>query len=272
VIDYAVKPELAQPGGTPTWWQVNYGDLADPAFILPWRYDPEKGFMLEDEAKRMQTKDLIFLPSDPKEGETVHIRARVHNFSLIPTPGPMGVKFYVGNPDSGGTLITGTKGETEVFTEESIPARGSKMVEMLWEIPGDLGTYPRIYAVIDADDDLPEIHENNNTSWAILQKSTASAIPSDQTEGIPQNYALTQNYPNPFNPETVIEFTVPTRQKVRLDIFNMLGEKIVTVVDGEVSAGTHAFRFDGRNLSSGVYFYRLNAGSFVQTRKMILLR
>ena len=272
VIDYAVRPDLAPPGVPPTWWQVNYGDLADPAFILPFRYHPEKGFKLEENATRMFTKDLIFLPSDPKEGETIHIRARVHNFSLIPTPGPMGVKFYIGDPDSGGTLITGTKGETEVFTEEAIPARGSRMVEMLWELPGSLGTYPRIYAVIDADKNLPEIHENNNKSYAILQKSTTSAIPSDQSEGIPNRYSLRQNYPNPFNPETVIEFSLPVPQKVRLDIFNMLGERIVSVVDGDLPAGTHAYRFDGRSLASGVYFYRIDTGNFVRTRKMILLR
>ena len=272
VVDYAVKPELAPPGGTSTWWQVHYGDLADPAFILPWRYDPEKGFALEDPAKRTQTKDLIFLPSDPKEGETILIRARVHNFSLIPTPGPMSVRFYVGDPDSGGTLITGTGGEDRVYTESAIPARGSTTVDMSWKIPNGLGTYPRIYAVIDADNSLPEIHENNNKSWAILEKSTSTALPSDADPDIPLNFSLRQNYPNPFNPVTKIEFIIPVAQKVSLAIYNVLGERIVSVVDGNLPAGRHAYRFNGRDLSSGVYFYRLEAGNFVETRKMILLR
>jgi len=272
VIDYAVKPELAQPGGTPTWWQVNYGELPDPAFILPWRYDPEKGFTLEDEAKRMQTKDLVFLPSDPKNGETITIRTQIHNFSLIPTPGPIGVKFYVGNPDSGGTLITGTEGQDQVYTDNAIPARASSMVQMQWKVPDNLGAYPRIYAVIDADESLTEIHENNNKSWAVLQKSTVSALPSDLETGPPLIYSLRQNYPNPFNPATEIEFTIPVAQKVKLNIYNILGERIINVVDGDLLAGKHAYRFDGRNLASGVYFYRLEAGSFVQSRKMILLR
>jgi hypothetical protein len=271
VLDYAVKPELAPEGGTPTWWQVHYGQLADPAFILPWRCDSEKGFTLEDQAKRMQTKDLVFLPSDPKDGDIILIRARVHNFSLIPTPGPMSVKFYIGDPDSGGTPIVGTQGEQQVFTETAILARSSELVEMHWQIPTGLGTFPRIYAVINEAYTLPEIHYDNNKSWAILQKSTSTAVPTTEND-IPLNYTLKQNYPNPFNPETIIEFTLPVAQKVRLDVFNNLGERVTTIIDENLSAGRHAYRFDGRNLASGIYYYRITAKKFVQTRKMVLLR
>jgi hypothetical protein len=220
----------------------------------------------------MQTKDLVFLPSDPKNGEVTQIRTKVHNFSLIPTPGPMSVRFYIGDPDSGGTLITGTNGEEQVFTDGAIPARGSASVEMQWKIPNDIGAYPRIYAVIDKDDELPEIHENNNKSWAILEKSTAAAIPSEAEPVLPLTYHLLQNHPNPFNPETMIEFTLPTRQDVNVSVFNTLGEQVATLVDGTLGAGEHSYRFNGSSLASGVYFYRMKAGNFVQTRKMILLR
>ncbi|MBN1409159.1 MAG: T9SS type A sorting domain-containing protein [Calditrichaceae bacterium] len=272
VIDYAVRPELAEPAGTLTWWQNRYGQLADPAFILPWRLDPEKGFMLEEDIKRMQTKDLAFFPSDPKEGDIILIRARIHNFSLIPTPHPMGVTFYIGNPDSGGTLIIGTKGESEVFTDKFIDARGSEMVEMHWQIPSGIGSYPRIYAVIDEDNVLPEIHENNNKSWAILKKTTSTAMPSNKETGIPKDYALLQNYPNPFNPETTIEFAIPSAQQVRLDVFNLLGEYLVNIVDAKIPAGSYAYRFNAGYLASGIYYYRISTKDFCQTRKMILLR
>jgi hypothetical protein len=271
-VDYAVRPELAPQGGTETWWQVNYSHLADPAFILPWRYDPEKGFTLEDEAKRQQTKDLVFLPSNPKDGDIILIRARVHNFSLIPTPGPMSVKFYIGDPDNGGTHIIGTQGEEQVLTEAAIPARGSQLVEMHWQIPAGLPTYPRIYAVIDEAHSLTEIHEDNNKSWAILQKSTSTGIPAETETSLPLSYTLKQNHPNPFNPITLIEFSIPVAQKVRLDIFNMLGERVNTVINANLQAGAHAYRFDARNLASGIYYYRITTKNFVQTRKMILLR
>jgi len=175
VIDYAVAPELAQPGGEDTWWDTHYGYFPDPAFILPWRHDPEKGFKIS-EAKRYQTNDIVFKPENPADGDTITIYAQVHNFRLLPTPGPVGVRFYIGDPGAGGTLITGTDGASEVFTDGIIPSRGRTEVKLQWKIPAGLNAFPRIYAEIDGDDNLLEIHENNNKSWNILQKTTGIPI------------------------------------------------------------------------------------------------
>ena len=272
VIDYAVKPEISAPGGTPTWWQVHYDSLADPAFILPWRYDPEKGYTLEEEAKRYQTKDLLFYPPDPKEGDVITIEARVHNFSLMATPSPMGVRFYIGDPDDGGVLITGVGDISEVFTDAAIPARETKTVQMNWEIPNGLGTFPRIYAAIDAQDELEEIHENNNKCWAVLQKSTATGIVGDDRDIVPSEFKLNQNYPNPFNPSTVIQYELPITNYVELSIYNLLGQKVVTLVSKRLPAGSHQVEWNARDFASGVYHYRLNAGKFQDVKKMVLLR
>jgi len=88
---------------------------------------------------------------------------------------------------------------------------------------------------------------------------------------------LHQNYPNPFNPETQIQFELPRSEHVRLDIFNMLGQKVATLIDGQKVAGGHTVRWNGRDdssrrLASGVYVYRLQAGEFVQTRKMLMMK
>ena len=115
VVDYAADPELSGPGGVDTWWDSHYGYLPDPAFILPWRYDPEKGHAVSD-IKRYQTKDLYFIPEDPLAGDTITIYAKVHNFSLLPTPGPVGVRFYTADPENGGELIVSTGNVSEVFT------------------------------------------------------------------------------------------------------------------------------------------------------------
>jgi hypothetical protein len=90
--------------------------------------------------------------------------------------------------------------------------------------------------------------------------------------GIPANTVLWQNYPNPFNPSTTISYALPQRSHVTLSIFNTLGQKVATFIDGEVEAGYHTLQFDGSNLASGVYFYRLQAGSFVDTKKFLLMR
>jgi subtilisin-like proprotein convertase family protein len=89
---------------------------------------------------------------------------------------------------------------------------------------------------------------------------------------VPEKYELFQNFPNPFNPATAIEFSLTTKGRVKLTIYDIVGREVATVVNGELPAGTHKATFDARSLSSGTYFYRLEAGSFVQTKKMLLLK
>ena len=90
--------------------------------------------------------------------------------------------------------------------------------------------------------------------------------------GAPQTYELSQNYPNPFNPATKIDFTIPAASQVQLRVYNMLGQEVATLVNGALTAGSHTATFDASRLASGVYLYRLTAGSFVSTRKMVLLK
>ncbi len=107
-------------------------------------------------------------------------------------------------------------------------------------------------------------------------------VPVDVTnepdiEAMPQVYALGQNYPNPFNPATTITFALPKRSQVKLDVINVLGQEVRTLVDEQLPAGEHSVVWDGtdskgRQVSSGVYFYRLHAGEMTETRQMILLK
>jgi flagellar hook assembly protein FlgD len=89
--------------------------------------------------------------------------------------------------------------------------------------------------------------------------------------------ALHPNRPNPFNPETLIRFDLPTAQTVSLDIFNALGQKVRTLVQGRIAGGIHNVRWDSRDergqaVATGPYFYRLSAGSSVQTQRMMLVK
>jgi hypothetical protein len=90
--------------------------------------------------------------------------------------------------------------------------------------------------------------------------------------GIPLAAFLDQNYPNPFNPSTTIRYGLPERSHVSLAVYNTLGQKVAQVVSGEVDAGYHEVKFNAPNLPSGVYFYRLQAGSYVETKKLLLVR
>jgi hypothetical protein len=92
------------------------------------------------------------------------------------------------------------------------------------------------------------------------------------TIGVPSQYILYPAFPNPFNPSAQITFALPKTEIISLKIFNLMGQEVVTLADGMQSAGTHVVSFDGSALPSGIYFYRLQAGSFVQTHKMVLLK
>ncbi|MFA5803402.1 MAG: T9SS type A sorting domain-containing protein [Melioribacteraceae bacterium] len=89
---------------------------------------------------------------------------------------------------------------------------------------------------------------------------------------IPLNYELFQNYPNPFNPTTKMRFGLPERTIAKLTVYDILGRAISTLVDGEFEAGYHEVNFDASKFSSGIYFYRLQAGNFIDMKKMILAK
>ncbi len=95
---------------------------------------------------------------------------------------------------------------------------------------------------------------------------------SDVNRGVPKVFALDQNYPNPFNPTTVVSFQLPMASEVRLVVYDLLGREVAVVANERRTAGSHEVRFDGSGLSTGVYFYRLTAGKYTETRKMILVK
>ncbi|MBD3170286.1 MAG: S8 family serine peptidase [candidate division Zixibacteria bacterium] len=94
----------------------------------------------------------------------------------------------------------------------------------------------------------------------------------DQTPGIPAEYSLSDNYPNPFNSSTAINFSLPNESYVKLDVYNLQGQKIETLVDGQLNGGNHTINWDAGKYSTGVYFYKLDAGDFSQTKRMTLLK
>ncbi|HUL44243.1 MAG TPA: T9SS type A sorting domain-containing protein [Bacteroidota bacterium] len=117
------------------------------------------------------------------------------------------------------------------------------------------------------------VWENNSTGVWKLYGSWVD-IPTAVKDGpeLPRTFSLCQNYPNPFNPSTTITYDLPHRTYVRLSIFDVLGRNLQTLVDGYQEAGSKTEVFDARNLSSGIYFYRLEADKFTTTRKMVLIR
>jgi photosystem II stability/assembly factor-like uncharacterized protein len=123
---------------------------------------------------------------------------------------------------------------------------------------------------------------NLNVGWAvgyngsILRTNTGGITSIDDKPAKlifnSNNFHLSQNYPNPFNPSTTINFDLPKTSDVRIEVYNITGQKVVTLLNKKMPAGNHQVEFNAQNLSSGVYFYRIEAGEFQDVKKMILLR
>ena len=112
--------------------------------------------------------------------------------------------------------------------------------------------------------------------WTALNQlgyvDDVTSVEIEVTNEVPSNYELTQNYPNPFNPSTTISFAIPQTSEVQLNIYNILGQEVASLVNKEMSAGKYSVNWDASNLSSGMYIYRLQAGSKVFTNRMILMK
>jgi len=130
----------------------------------------------------------------------------------------------------------------------------------------------------DGADDLRDLSVNGNHldtyGNPVLVQSGGFVITSvDKISGeIPGEYFLSQNYPNPFNPTTTIQYSIPQRNNVTLKVYDIIGNEVAKLVDEEKNVGVYTLNFNTSQLASGVYFYRLQAGSFVETKKMILLK
>ncbi|MFZ1321644.1 MAG: T9SS type A sorting domain-containing protein, partial [Ignavibacteria bacterium] len=109
-------------------------------------------------------------------------------------------------------------------------------------------------------------------SWTLKIDYDIITGVNNNVTSIANDFSLNQNYPNPFNPSTKIAYSIPTNGFVSLKIFNILGKEVQTLVSEVKTAGSYEVSFNGASLSSGVYFYRLESGNFIDTKKMFLLK
>jgi hypothetical protein len=164
----------------------------------------------------------------------------------------------------GGYGITNTDGSFTIA--ELAPGSYTVSVDKVDYSPTSMTASPTYDAVTGAA--LP-------STVSLSIDATVTDVATDPV--VPTNYTLDQNYPNPFNPSTQIPFSLPQNEKVTLTIYNIIGQKIATLVDGTLAAGTHVVTWNGRDsrgmtLSSGVYFYMLKTSSFTATKRMTLLK
>jgi len=122
--------------------------------------------------------------------------------------------------------------------------------------------YYQVTAVYDQGESIP----SNDASIKIVN------IEDEKTLDTPEEFKMYQNYPNPFNPVTTVKYAIPQKSIVTLKVFDLLGREIWTLVNNEQQIGNYELKFDGSELTSGIYFYRLQAGDFIETKKMVLIK
>ena len=131
--------------------------------------------------------------------------------------------------------------------------------------PRTAGNFDFVVNLADYREDSVEL----SLSIKIDSEPTAVTLSED---AIPSAFALTQNYPNPFNPTTTIQYELPEAAYVTLNVYDLHGREVAALVSGRFPAGKYQFEWDASGLASGVYYYRLQANKFVETKRLILLK
>ncbi|HRI46168.1 MAG TPA: lamin tail domain-containing protein [Ignavibacteriaceae bacterium] len=197
-----------------------------------------------------------------------------------------GYKIY----DSGGQ--TGAKPKKEFPSGATIPANGFYVIvtddadasgfglssggeEVWFEDPTGVVVDNVVFAAMDVTQSYSRIPDGSG-DWQLANTITRGETNNPSSVGDDNinisNFELSQNYPNPFNPSTLISFTIPEQSHVKLAIFDVLGNEVKTLMNGYKKAGNYVVEFNAGGLSSGVYFYTLTAGNFVETKKLNLLK
>lgn len=127
-------------------------------------------------------------------------------------------------------------------------------------------------AVVDSAANTVTLSSADVSGYIVLSAETTTGLAENSNPGVIDGFALEQNFPNPFNPETTIEFTVDNTTNVRLSVFNVIGQKVAELVNGQMNAGVHKLTFNAESLPSGIYFYELRIGSQSKIMKMSLMK
>jgi hypothetical protein len=166
--------------------------------------------------------------------------------------------------------------DTDLVVHRMTDRVTSRPVYLTWSRSDSRALEPALtgwFKVIRGDSSAETLHSSAitiSTQPVVLVPRSSTGV--DENAQVPLTYSLEQNYPNPFNPSTTIRFSLPQREHVTLKVFDVLGREVATLVNGELNPGEHSVVFKAKGLASGMYFYRLQAGTYHDTKKLLLLK
>lgn len=176
--------------------------------------------------------------------------------------------------------ISGEEPLTVQFSDLSVSDPNSPVISWEWDFDGN-GTVdatdqnPSHIYTLTGDYSVTLVVSNSNSADTLIRTDYVSVSPVTSVEGenqLPSEFSLAQNYPNPFNPTTIIKYSVASETVVTLKVYNILGTEVATLVNEKKTPGFYELNFGGEKLPSGVYVYRIEAGSFTSSKKMLLIK
>jgi hypothetical protein len=261
------------------------------ALELKWDELPPVGYLAQESG------DTVCVTFDAQPGARLDsvrvnlsragsISGGIWQFTGVQRPTPLGSPFAVpvtaATPVSGWVTVDLTAQEIDAgsafavgFVNAGDPASSPRVMVTTFPSSGAFHSYAYLNNPGSGSPDWYYLSKSADTVWIYLIRAYVSfpTTGADEDEmNIPRRVSLRQNFPNPFNPMTTIRFVIPSRSRVSLSVFSVMGEHIATLVDGDLEAGEHAVGWRPEGLASGTYFYRLQTGSFVETRMMLLIR
>ena len=244
------------------YYSVN--GLRDTSYYI---YFVAKDYIPEyyDDAKNWESAQKIQLTTDRSD-----INATLEPVSFINMPGVVtGTINNSQNQVLAGVTVKALNADGDVTGYSLTDENGNYRIDGL-----NSGSFTISASTIEYGSQSKSLDIDLSTSITNSANFTLSPSSTTGTDKIktPTDFALSQNYPNPFNPSTQIKFTLPSNSAVKLKVYNLIGEVVKELVNSNLSAGTYTIDFRAENLSSGIYFYRLEAGNTVQTKKMTLLK
>lgn len=160
---------------------------------------------------------------------------------------------------------------TVPYDSENLPAGVAEEDLVLLRFNESTATWDELDSEVDTENKLIRGFTTHFSGFAAGEKLEVTDA-EDIRLSLPTEFALEQNFPNPFNPSTQIQFALPEQSRVSIQVFDMLGRQVASLVNEVRAAGMHLVTFDAKNLASGIYMYRIQAGSFVQTKRMTLVK
>ncbi|MCL4550040.1 MAG: right-handed parallel beta-helix repeat-containing protein [Bacteroidetes bacterium] len=235
--------------GAPYYWQVRSRLVSTPSVVSAWSY-------VASFATAASSSAVVPLAGTPNFGQPVNNTIAVLNWNL-----PVKSSSYL-NYD-----VEFSKNSD--FSNSTVVRDIPEKVTSLNGLDKNSTYYWRVLSKNSTGS------VSNYSQTASFNTGTTTDVKEDQV--VPTEFSLLQNYPNPFNPTTIIKFSIPNSQFVTLKVYDMLGREVKTLISQEMNAGTHTINWNadnnlGSKISSGMYVYRITAGNFVSTKKMVLIK